>query len=319
MFPMQNRKSGLILGLAFALLVAFVIAPGAQAQNSVLTAGTLPTSPTLRPGADTANIDLNFNYAYSNPVAGPISGQAQPSIVVTATQGTCSPYIIVIGSLSTAITTGAADGTSTDTKPGKISFAIALKPDAPGLETLKCDFSLKAAAGANPSTAPESNVLAMSVTAKGTYIPLIQANVANGKLKTTGPQKEVPYQLELTNFGNAKTVINFRIADEPSGGNWEALAPEAITLNTEQSGLGNRQTIPFLVSTTYKNGWNNAVGGYTLELTPIAFNDPEQKGTPTTVNVLARVRGVYVPGVEPFVMLAAIVGAALVTRLTREE
>lgn len=317
---MQNRsKTGLILGLALALLVAFVVAPGAQAQNSNLQPGDPPTSPTLRPGADTATIELKFEYTPQNVQAGALSGQAQPNIIVTATPGACSPYILVIGSLTTSVQLGAADASSTTPKEGKISFQVALKPDAPGLEALKCDFTLKAGAGYNAATVPESNPLAASFTVKGTYVPLIQANVANGKLKTTGPQKEVPYQLELTNFGNAKTVVNFRIADEPGGGNWEALAPEQVTLNTEQSGLGNRQTIPFIVSTTYKNGWNNAVGGYTLELTPVAFIDQEQKGTPTTVNVLARVRGVYVPGVEPFLLVAAVLGAALVARMTREE
>ena len=317
---MQNRsKTGLIIGLAFAVLVAFVIAPGAQAQTSNLQPGDPPSSPTLRPGADTAPIELKFKYTPQQVQAGALSSAAQPNIIVTATPGACSPYILVIGSLTTSVQLGPNDASSNTAKDGKIAFTVALKPDAPGLEALKCDFTLKAGAGYQASAVPESNPLAASFTVKGTYVPLIQANVANGKLKTTGPQKEVPYQLELTNFGNAKTVVNFRISDEPKGGNWEALAPEQITLNTEQSGLGNKQTIPFIVSTTYKNGWNNAVGGYTLELTPVAFIDQEQKGTPTTVNVLARVRGVYVPGVEPLVMLAAIVGAALVARLTREE
>jgi hypothetical protein len=317
---MTNRsKTGLFIGLTFALLVAFVVAPTAQAQQSSLQPGAAPASPTLRPGADTANVALNVKYAPYNPQAGPLAGQAQPNIIITATPGTCSPYILVIGSLSTSVSITATDSTATDPKDAAINFQVALKPDAPGLETLKCDFNVKAEAGANPSVAPESNTLTQSITVKGTYIPLIQANVANGKLKTTGPQKEVPYQLELTNFGNAKTVVSFRITDEPKGSKWEALAPEAVTLNTEQSGLGNKQTIPFIVSTTYKNGWNNAVGGYTLELTPTAFIDPESKGTPTTVNVLARVRGVYVPGLEPFVLVAAVIGTALVARLSREE
>ncbi len=318
---MHNRsKTGLILGLASAVLVALVIAPGVQAQgNSNLQAGNAPASPLLLPGAETAAITLNFKYTPAQTQVGAVGSQAQPTVVITATQGACSSYILVIGSLTTAVTLGPADASSPTPKDANINFQVALKPDAPGLEALKCDFAVKAAAGNPAQAVPESNTVTQSITVKGKYIPLIQANVANGKLKTTGPQKEVPYQLELTNFGNAKTVVNFAITNEPAGGKWEALAPEQVTLNTEQSGLGNKQTIPFIVSTTYKNGWNNAVGGYTLELTPVAFIDPEQKGNPTQVNVLARVRGVYVPGVEPFVLVAAVLGAALVARLTRQE
>ena len=316
---MQTSKT-IILGMAAAVLVALVIAPGVQAQQSNLQAGTAPASPTLRPGADTAAITMNFKYSPQQTQTGALAGTAQPNIIVTATQGACSSYILVIGSLTTSVPIQPQDASgSSSTKDANIVFQVGLKPDAPGLEALQCSFSVKAAAGNPPNALPESNTITQSITVKGTYVPLIQANVANGKLKTTGPQKEVPYQLELTNFGNAKTVVNFKITDEPAGGKWNALAPEQVTLNTEQSGLGNKQTIPFLVSTTYKNGWNNAVGGYTLELTPIAFIDPEQKGTPTTVNVLARVRGVYVPGVEPFLLVAAVLGAALVARLAREE
>ena len=318
---MQNRsKTGLILGMAFALLVAFVIAPGAQAQGTVtLSANGNPTvSPAIiRPGADTANVDIPFSFQPGSGLQN-LQGAAASSVTITATQKTCSPYIQVIGALSKSIAVEATNAQGTP-KTDKISFQVGLKPDAPGLEALLCNFELQSREGANAATMPASAPLATSITVKGTYIPLIQANVANGKLKTTGPQKEVPYQLELTNFGNAKTVVTFAITNEPAGGSWEALAPEQVTLNTEQSGLGNKQTIPFIVSTTYKNGWNNAVGGYTLELTPIAFNDPEQKGTPSQVNVLARVRGVYVPGVEPLVMLAAIVGCALVARMQRGE
>lgn len=318
---MQTRsKTSLIVGATLVLLVAFVLAPTAQAQgNSNLQVSGNPTSPTLRPGADTAPIEMKFTYSPANPQLAAGAATAQPNIAVTATKGDCSPYILIIGSLSSSVTLTQAESAQATPKEVKISFQVGLKPDAPGLEALQCSFSVKAAAGNPAQSLPESNTVTQTITVKGTYVPLIQANVANGKLKTTGPQKEVPYQLELTNFGNAKTVVNFAITNEPNGGKWEALAPEQVTLNTEQSGLGNKQTIPFIVSTTYKNGWNNAVGGYTLELTPSAFIDAEQKGTPTQVNVLARVRGVYVPGVEPFVLVAAVLGAALVARLGRNE
>jgi hypothetical protein len=318
---MQTRsKTGLILGLAFALLVAFVIAPGAQAQTgAVLSTDKVPTvSPAIiRPGADTAAVSIPFKYSTASNQQQALGG-VSPTVTVLGTQKTCSSYIQVIGTTSTTVQLNPSTAGTGGQADGTIAFSVGLKPDAPGLEALKCDFELQAQK-VNDQFLTASNTLPVSFTVKGTYISLIQANVANGKLKTTGPQKEVPYQLELTNFGNAKTVVNFAITNEPSGGKWEALAPEQVTLNTEQSGLGNRQTIPFIVSTTYKNGWNNAVGGYTLELTPSAFIDAEQKGTPTQVNVLARVRGVYVPGVEPLVLLAAIVGAAFVARMTREE
>lgn len=318
---MNYSKTGVILGLALAVLVAFVIAPGVQAQAATTTLssnGNSVVNPaTIRPGAETAQVTIPFKYQPGSPVQF-TTGAASSSVTVTATQKACSAYIQIIGSLSKSITIQPQGASGAGAVEDTINFLITLKPDSPGLESLQCTFELQAGAGV-ANAMPPSNPYQTSIAVKGTYIPLIQANVANGKLKTTGPQKEVPYQLELTNFGNAKTVVAFAIMDEPASGKWEALAPEQVTLNTEQSGLGNKQTIPFIVSTTYKNGWNNAIGGYTLELTPSAFIDPESKGTPTTVNVLARVRGVYVPGVEPFVMLAALVGSALILRAQREE
>ncbi|MHB1261368.1 MAG: hypothetical protein ACYC2H_06600 [Thermoplasmatota archaeon] len=317
---MHKNKTGLIMGVALVLLVAFVVVPSAQAQtNANLAANGIPTTTpsVIRPGSEAANVKIPFKYSTaSNPQN--LVGGVSPTVTVTATQKQCSPYIIIVGSTSTNVQLNPSGAATPAAVPGEIAFQVTLKPDAPGLETLECKFDLQAAA-VNDQALTASNILPTGITVQGQYVPLIQANVANGKLKSAGPQKEVPYQLELTNFGNAKTVVSFAITNEPSSGKWEALAPEQVTLNSEQSGLGNKQTIPFIVSTTYKNGWNNAVGGYTLELTPVAFIDPEAKGTPSTVNVLARVRGVYVPGIEPFAMLAALVGSALVLRMQQRD
>lgn len=316
------RVKTLFLMASLALLASALVAPGVAAQgtttidNDGKQATISPAN--IRPGADSADVSIPFNVKFGTQ-AQSLAGAASSTITVKATPKNCSPYIQIVGTTDATISVSPAEASSATGKSGAIVFKIVLKPDAPGLESLQCSFDVQAQQGVNTQAQPASNTMTTSITVKGTYIALIQANVANGKLKTTGPQKEVPYQLELTNFGNAKTVVNFAITNEPSGGKWEALAPEQVTLNTEQSGLGNKQTIPFIVSTTYKNGWNNAVGGYTLELTPSAFIDAEQKGTPTQVNVLARVRGVYVPGVEPFVLVAAVLGAALVARLARDE
>lgn len=316
---MQTRSKTIVFLVAVtALLAASLIVPGVAAQGStVLKVTDSSAQPeTIRPGADAATVKIKYTLGFGTP-AQYASGAIASNIQVKATQKECSPYIQVVGTTESSTSFSAQ---TTSEQAGEISFKVVLKPDAPGLESLQCKFDVQSIqGGAGAQTQPASNTVNTAITVKGTYIALVQANVANGKLKTTGPQKEVPYQLELTNFGNAKTVVNFAITNEPNGGKWEALAPEQVTLNTEQSGLGNKQTIPFIVSTTYKNGWNNAVGGYTLELTPSAFIDAEQKGNPTQVNVLARVRGVYVPGIEPFVMVAAILGAALVARMGRDD
>jgi hypothetical protein len=138
-------------------------------------------------------------------------------------------------------------------------------------------------------------------------------------LKQAGPQKQVPFELEVTNFGNARTQYLFEITNSP-GGKWNALPPEVMLLDSPNSGQGTpTNTATFTVATPFKNGWNNAEGAYTITIKPSAADDPEKVGNPLTANVLVRVRGVYVPGVEPFVMVAAVLGAALVLRARKAE
>lgn len=75
----------------------------------------------------------------------------------------------------------------------------------------------------------------------------------------------------------------------------------------------------FVVSTPYQNGWNNDETTLVFRLQPVSTNHQDTKGQEVSVNVLARVRGIYVPGPEPMLLVGAILGAALVARLATKK
>ncbi|HUR62656.1 MAG TPA: hypothetical protein VM286_09875, partial [Candidatus Thermoplasmatota archaeon] len=139
-------------------------------------------------------------------------------------------------------------------------------------------------------------------------------------IEEAGPQKQITYSIELSNNGNARSNVNFNVVDAHSADGWNPIAPNPILLESKnQGGTSTTKNVNFLVSTPYKNGWNNKETTFVLKIQPVSTNNPELKGNEIQVNVLARVRGIYVPGPEPFLMVIALLGTALVARTARKN
>jgi hypothetical protein len=301
-------KTG-ILTLAGALLAAALVLPTASAQQPSFefTTSGAPTTP-VTPISQAVQID--FDYTYTLKLApqqvGGITGTAKVQFDVQ-----CPPdKLLVSGSQSKTISI-TPDPTNTGNEyTGTVTVTITVLREAPGLVPIVC--TVNGSVGEVTGTAvPESNDQDDSFTITPDYFALIEAQ-ANSKLGKGGPQKQIPFKLSVTNFGNAQTRVAFSLVQEKTG-KWEPLLPEPTLLDAPGGNLQQKE-VTFQVATPYKNGWNNAEKGFTLELRPEYAFDSTTTGSPVQVTLLARVRGVYVPTLEPLVMLGAILGAAMVVR-----
>ncbi len=304
-----------ILGGVAVLTVIALLMPSAAAQTSFPPQFTIST-PTMNPQApiapDTGTAVVTVPWTYSFQSRGSeLSSLASSSVQLQWEQPSCTnPNVVITGALAETITIG---GTPPETSfSGDSKFNVQVTQDAPGETPILCSFKGKVLA-AFGNQVPETSTATGTINVFAKYLGLISANIPT-TIKQAGPQKQIRYDIELTNLGNARSNIDFQLGSDPSGG-WNPVPPTQIVMESPaQGGTETSKTVGFLVSTPFKNGWNNQETTFQLRITPISTKDPEQVGQTVAVNVLARVRGVYVPTLEPVVLLGAVVGAALMAR-----
>lgn len=314
---MYRRTIAATVFLALFATMALLPVVSAQASidtNSANTKG-IPVA-ALLPEIDTAGVTLGFTYKMPNQAFNAL-GISQSTTTATLDLQCDDSNIIITGPKSTSITL-----TPEPTGAGEIEkdfsfgpLVVSVTRDLPGLKQIQCNY--KAAVGAigvNNQGVQAATGGDGSFTVSAKFYSVVQAKVGQ-QIKQAGPQKDVPFEVQLDNFGNARTQISFEINERPGGSKWQAVVPDDVILDSPASGgAKTSDTAVFTVTTPFKNGWNNEQGTYRLKMKTFAADDPTQEGVELFTNVLVRVRGVYVPSLEPFVMVAAVLGAALVAR-----
>ncbi len=309
--------------ILLAAFVAGVATPTASAQTGEAdlvgeSAVLSPNTPIL-PEIGTATLTLKYKYTIPTSIHN-LAGAKQSTVGVTLTFN-CDPGVIITGTTSRSINVDPVSAGATESEfPAEAVFGVTVDRTAPGLKTLACRVLGSATAlDAQFAQSVDQKEIG-SFNVKADYFPLISSNVA-GKVKDSGPRKNVGFDITLSNFGNAKTQVSFEVLSKPAGKRWQVLTPDPIILDTPNGGTeATSGTAKLSIATTYKNGWNNEQGAVQLKMTARAA---EQLSNPNVLelqsNMLVRIRGVYVPGFEPVVMLGAVLGAGLMARMLRNE
>jgi hypothetical protein len=311
----MNKLRSLTLAGIAVVAVAFLLMPSVAAQSAPSLQMQITAPPqAIKPEIESPSMKVHVTYTPSN-AAQPAAGVQNQNLIVTFTP-TCpngisitGPQVLIIPIPAQQISAGKYEGDA--------NFQVTVPRTAPGLQSVPCVIKAKASALAQTAV-PDVPDVPQSFVINVDYYSLNQVKLAS-KLKQSGPQKQVPFEMEITNFGNARTQYTFEITNKPTG-KWNALPPEILLLDSPNSGQGSpTNTAIFTVATPFKNGWNNLEGSYTVTIKPSAADDPTKVGNPLTANMLVRVRGVYVPGLEPTIMLGALLGSALLLRLRKDE
>ncbi|MEK6976630.1 MAG: hypothetical protein AABY18_09840 [Candidatus Thermoplasmatota archaeon] len=127
--------------------------------------------------------------------------------------------------------------------------------------------------------------------------------------KTGGPQKQIPYPMDITNTGNARTLVTFTMPERP-GGRWNVLLPENLLLEP-----GQTTTAVLVVSTPFKNGYVRGSTDIHLVIGTAHADDPELMGPSTPIDLGAKVKGTYIPG--PTLPLLVVALAVVAVRARR--
>lgn len=326
---MQAQRTLKTVAISFVALFLFAaIVPTASAQNPTETTPqfflekpsvsyTLPSgSSALKPEVGQAEVTVPWTYSITDPGFTNV-GTVYPSTTVQFSDPSCnSPFVIVTGSTVDIINLAGSGGQASSEDSGEVKFDVVATQQAPGETPVSCTF--KAKANQLGSQVKQSDESSTTATVQIAYLGLISANV-QGTIKEAAPQKKVTYDIEISNLGNARSFIQFNLLSETPKG-WEPVTPTEIVLQSEaQGGTDTSKVVGFTVSMPFKNGWNNDDTTFQLQLTPTSTQDTEVQGQSLTINVLARVRGVYIPSLEPMMLVGAVIGTALVARMLRSE
>ncbi|MES2155707.1 MAG: hypothetical protein V4510_11280 [bacterium] len=310
----------LIASAVLASMPAASAAPGDFPANFNIVSVSTPAP--LEPDGLAGTIAVHYVYNYPNTfiTASGVTAAA------TTLHFTPAPSCAGTGFLLTGATTipiiisppGPNSGTAAGKVEGDATFHIQATSDAPGETPVTCTFTAYVDAwGPNndvPKTDPPSTG---STPVIATYHGLVGATVPV-TIDEAGPQKTINYAIHLVNLGNARTFVNFNVVDLHSADGWNPVAPSQTSLESKnQGGTQTTADANFLISTPYKNGWNNKESTFQLKIQPQSTKNPQLIGNEITVNILARVRGIYVPGPDPMLMVGAILGTALLARLRK--
>jgi hypothetical protein len=187
------------------------------------------------------------------------------------------------------------------TVSGRSVLGIQAAAGTLGMEALPCSLGVRFSDGAGAATGEAE------VAFEPTVDFVDGLSVAAPGPRMAGPQKQIPFAIDLSNGGNSRTRVAFAM-DRP-GGQWNAILPETVVLEP-----GETATAVFTVVTPFHQGYNAEGATFALRVLPSADADPAVAGEPRSVEVHARAEGWYVPGPSLPLALAALAGAALALR-----
>lgn len=304
----------LLLGAAAAIVL------GASEANAVTPTFTIdqPANPApLKANIGSQSIKVHWTYAYGTTGIEAIGGVA-PTTVIQWDEPTCDqPGVKVLGALTQTIPLREGTGAPQPSVSGDTNFNVAATLLAPGLRPVTCSISGKVLAPGGTTQVTDSSPGRAQFQATVQYVGLLGIEVVTGQIIEGGPQTDINYEIKLTNQGNALTQPKFELLTEPEPG-WLPVLPPTKQIGAIQQGApSNQELFKFLVTTPHSNGWNNDETSFQLKITPVAAEDPSVSGSDLTVSLNSRVRGIYVPGPEPMLLVVAIVGAAAIVGLRR--
>jgi hypothetical protein len=287
-----------ILLTGLVALLAVGVAPLASAQPippPTFAIDALAPVPPLVADIGSQEVKIPWTYTYTLPgqsAAGLISSNAR---LVWKAPACDAAGVKVIGPLSESIELVPSTGPPPATVKGESRFLVAATSAAPGEVGIACTFS--GHVEANTAAVPASNTATASLNVVVSFLAVLGAEVPV-TIAEAGPQKEVTFDIRVRNFGNALTLVTPEVIS-PSEDGWLAIAPVPFVVGSLQQGSDRHEaTVPFVVVTPHREGWNNDEAAFQVRLTPSSTKDGAQVGNPIVVSFLARVRGYYCSEVE---------------------
>jgi hypothetical protein len=144
------------------------------------------------------------------------------------------------------------------------------------------------------------------------YLPRINVNLPEGTTKNIGPMDSAVFPVEISNLGNARTTVFFKIEDIPKG--WTAVINDDVTLDEN-----GQFTATLTVKPPKDFGYHDDRQSIMVKLTPARAEDLTNLGKPSFVTVIIQSRGFYIPGFEAISFIGAMAIVLLCITFIRKK
>jgi hypothetical protein len=154
-------------------------------------------------------------------------------------------------------------------------YQIAIPRTAPGLQAIAVVGRAYLEPEPPTAAAGPGNATPQTFAVTPDYYSHNQVKVPS-KLRQCSPCGHVPVEVEITNFGNARTQYTFTVVNKPSSG-WDLHLPDALLLDAQASGKA-----------VLEAGGHGGEASFQVVVRPSAAADPQKQGDPLTFNFLVR-------------------------------
>jgi len=145
------------------------------------------------------------------------------------------------------------------------------------------------------------------------YLPRIDVNLPEGTTKRIGPMDSAVFPIEISNMGNARTTVFFKIEEIPKG--WTVAVTDEITLGESEGKL-----TAYLTAIPPKGfGYHYDKKTIMVKLTPARAEDLTNLGEPLYVTVIVESRGFSTPGFESILFIGALLAVVLIIKLKKKK
>ncbi|MEA3165995.1 MAG: hypothetical protein QOJ26_864 [Thermoplasmata archaeon] len=186
-------------------------------------------------------------------------------------------------------------------------YLLTLLPEAPGLKSLEVRITVDWAISQTSGNGASARMVVAADYRTETNV------VVPRKLMVCDCNR-FDFEVELTNLGNARTQYNFEVLEPPNGGAWDIQMPDPVVLDSPNSG-GDHTSEKVVISVFADGG--SGKGSYTIQILVASADQPDKKGEPIEVHLLANKEGLLdkaTPGPGGPMLLVGLVGVALFSR-----
>ncbi len=145
------------------------------------------------------------------------------------------------------------------------------------------------------------------------YLPRIDVNLPEGTTKRIGPMDSAVFPIEISNMGNARTTVFFKIEGIPKG--WTAAVTDDMTLDESEG----KVTAYLTVRPPKEFGYHYDKKSILIKLTPARAEDLTNLGEPLYVTAIVESRGFSTPGFESILFIGALLAVVLIIKLKKKR
>ena len=266
-----------LLPCAAVFLLALTCIP-AEAQVPApmfMLENVKPPAGLLQPDGTPLPLRLTWRYSPQGPMAATTWTPDEATIhwVLSCE----APSLLLNGPQTSEITFAPGESPYT----GEVAFTLAAGTGTPGLRLLGCELSGKVD---KTTTQAESNVDRISFQVAVDYEGAVAAQVAD-RVAEAAPEAPLVYRVHVVSLGNAQGNLHLELVGLPDG--WSATAPEPVVLDS-----GAETDLDVVVHSPSGALWTNSEQPFVLRAWTVATLDSEKLSHATTVDLLARSRGI---------------------------